>query len=339
MNEHGADALMLAIYNGRTFDVGELLRQGADVHAIDDRRWTALMYATDRGALASVVELVHAGAAIEAFDDLGRTPLLVASGFGHRDVVSFLLASGANVQAQAVSGVTPLMAAARQGHPDIVTQLVAAGAAVDAACDRGDTALMYAVLTRQWAVVELLVELGADLQAANDQGVTPASALTDAVHSMPLHAPDADGLLPLMAAARAGHCTLIRFMHAAGAPLDAGGDAALMHAARAGQWKAMDILRELGADAYAADALGVDPLSAALHKWREFGVAIDARTAAGETTLMYAQHDDWASLLEALICAAMEGPAAAKPQYAAPADAMAMQFPEVLLPEAGPEVL
>ncbi|MOA31784.1 Ankyrin repeats (3 copies) [compost metagenome] len=92
-----------------------------------------------------------------------------------------------------------------------------AGASIDAVDAVGDSALMYAACFEKWAALEILRQHGADLQAANPQGRTPAHA----VQTMPLHVPDDQGLLPLMAAAKAGHCTQIEFLQAEGAQIDA----------------------------------------------------------------------------------------------------------------------
>lgn len=264
----------------------------------------ALTLAARKGNLERVTALVQSGVDIEAGDGLGVNALMYAAGCGHADIVMFLLAAGANLEATALEPqVSALMIAAGTGSAGCVAVLLQAGASIDGVDEFGDGPLMYAAGFEQWAAMDILRQHGADLHAVNQQGSTPADVVRAALQAMQVHAPDAERQSPLVAAAQAGHCTLIECMEVDGAQIDAVdavGDTALMHAARAGRWAAIDTLRSLGADVHAANAQGLTPWSAALHTLQDFGAPIDGRDPASGTPLMLAARNGWWSLMEAI---------------------------------------
>lgn len=113
-NSHGATALYVACYNGRT-EVVDLLNS--------------------RGADASI-----------RTEDCRATPLDVACCYGHIAVVRSLLKDArSDLENRAELGLTPLMSATTAGYPGIVRLLLLEGADALATCDLGCTAFGYAL--------------------------------------------------------------------------------------------------------------------------------------------------------------------------------------------------
>ena len=99
--------------------VKELIENGADVHAKDDR---ALRWSAECGHLEVVRFLLENGADIHAQDDLA---LCWSALYGHLDVVKYLVENGANIHAQ---NDRALRWSTSNGHLDVVKYLVENGA-------------------------------------------------------------------------------------------------------------------------------------------------------------------------------------------------------------------
>ncbi len=114
--------------------VRQLLRDGADVNAVQGDGMTALHWAAERGDADLAKILIYAGGNVEAGTRIGHyTPLHIASRKGRVDVVRALLAANADAHATTTnSGVMPLHLAAASGNPDAVTALLDAGADINA---------------------------------------------------------------------------------------------------------------------------------------------------------------------------------------------------------------
>lgn len=65
----GQTPLMVAACHGHLLVVKELLTAGAEVHARDNRSWTALKYAVSGGSTAIVLELLNAKADVNAMTE------------------------------------------------------------------------------------------------------------------------------------------------------------------------------------------------------------------------------------------------------------------------------
>jgi ankyrin repeat protein len=74
-----------------------LIKNGADVNALDKRRWTPLHHAVRAGRPAMVRLLIESGADMERRDRRGCTPLLMAARVGHLQEVRVLVEAGANL--------------------------------------------------------------------------------------------------------------------------------------------------------------------------------------------------------------------------------------------------
>ena len=209
--------------------------------------------------------LLRAGARVNAANDLGATPLWAAAQNGSEAMVRRLLAAGADPNLALLAGETPVMVASRAGKPVVVEQLIAKGANVNARGPRQQTALMWAVSQKHPDVVKVLLAHGADVHARSDawsqvMAVEPHGYLPYN-RSIP-----AGGETALMFAARGGDVASARLLVAAGANVndaDAWGVSATTLAAHSGYGELMELLLEKGADANAA-AAGFAALHAAI---------------------------------------------------------------------------
>jgi ankyrin repeat protein len=220
--------------------VRALLQKGAGtnvadvVNAAEPDGTTALHWASDRDDLEIADALIRAGARVNAANDLGATPLWVASQNGSEAMVRRLLAAGANPNAALLAGETPVMVASRSGKPAVVEQLIAKGANVDARASRNQTALMWAVSQKHPDVVKVLLAHGADVALRSDSW--------SQMMAVPPH-----GYMPY------------------NKMIPAGGETALLFAARAGDLESAQRLVEAGANVNDADAWGISATTLAAH--------------------------------------------------------------------------
>jgi ankyrin repeat protein len=155
-----------------------LLKQGADVNAVQGDGVTALHWAATRGDAEMARVLILAGANLRAATRFGGyTPLHVAAERGHAGVVQALVQAGADANATTPRGTTALMLAAAAGDTATLTALLDAGAKPDAReVEREHTALMFAAAADRLAAVRLLLARGANPTLATR--VTDLSALS-----------------------------------------------------------------------------------------------------------------------------------------------------------------
>ena len=258
-------ALIDAARNADHEAVRRLLRQGANVKAVEGDGTTALHWASYRDDLESADLLIRAGAKVNAANDLGATPLWTASLNGSTAMVRRLLQAGADPNLALLAGETPLMVASRSGNPEVVDQLLTKGASVNVSGARGQTPLMWAVAQKHPSVVKLLLARGADVKARSDvwsqvMAVSPHGMLEynrNIAHG---------GDTALMFAARVGDLESAKLLVAAGADVndaDAGGVSATAMAAHAGFGDLVEFLLDKGADPNAG-GFGFTALHAAI---------------------------------------------------------------------------
>ncbi len=162
-----ADTVADAAMQGDRATVRALLKQGADVNAVQGDGLTALHWAARKGDAELASTLVLAGANVQATTRLGAyTPLHMAAEAGSAGVVKALVTGGADVNAATLAGTTPLMLAAAAGDVESIKALVQAGANVNAReTERHHTPLMFAASANRVAAVKLLLARGADPNA------------------------------------------------------------------------------------------------------------------------------------------------------------------------------
>jgi ankyrin repeat protein len=230
----GRLSLVDAAKSGNRDAIRTLLGKGANVNAGAADGTTALHWASYRDDVESADLLIKAGAGVNTANDLGATPLWTASLNGSEAMVRRLLSAGADPNARLVAGETPVMVAARAGKPAVVKQLVAKGADVNARAARGQTALMWAVAQKHPDVVSVLLAHGADLAVRSE--------VWSQMMAVPPH-----GYLPY------------------NRMIPAGGETALLFAARVGDLASAKLLVAAGANVNDADAWGVSAVTLAAH--------------------------------------------------------------------------
>ena len=250
----GRPALIDAAKNADKEALHALIKEGSNVNLAEADGTTALHWASYRDDVESADLLIRAGAKVNTANDLGVTPLWTASQNGSAAMVRRLLAAGANPNAALLAGETPVMVASRSGYPDVVEQLLAKGANVNAKAARGQTALMWAVSQKHPEVVKVLLAHGANLHARSDVWsqvmAVPPHGYLPYNRTIPAGGEDA-----LMFAARVGDLSSAKLLVAAGANVndaDAWGTSATVLAAHSGYGELVEWLLEKGADPNAA---------------------------------------------------------------------------------------
>jgi ankyrin repeat protein len=211
-----------------------LLQKGANVNAAEGDGSTALHWASYHDDLETANLLLRAGAKVNAANDLGATPLWAASQNGSEAMVRRLLEAGANPNLGLMSGETPLMVASRAGAAGVVEQLIAKGANVNAHGSRGQTALMWAVAEKHPEVVKVLLDHRVNLNAKSDVW---SQVMAVEPHGYPPYNRN----------------------------IPAGGETALLFAARVGDLQSAKLLVAAGANVNDADAWGVSAVTLAAH--------------------------------------------------------------------------
>ncbi len=314
VTEPGArnQALHQAIRKGDATRMKQLLEQGADPNATDEKGTPALMNAVLYMNADAVRVLVRRGARVNNKNGAGATALLWAAGDPAK--ARILLDAGADGNVQSGPGRTALMtAAAAPGSAMTVKMLLDKGAAVDVK-DRIDgipviptgggrgTALIDAARLGDPASIEALLAAGADVNATDSHNGSPLSEAVlygrqDIVKTLLAKGAKVDATvtplkMPLLTlAAMRRDAAMIRTLVEAGAPVntaDVTGATPLMWAAYgdANNEAAVDALLEAKADPMARNKAGESALdwamargeTAVTKKLRQIGAP--SRTAA-----------------------------------------------------------
>ncbi len=193
LNAHNSDGqtlLMLAIKQigsnptgyGNLAIVNFLIKNGADVNAVDNDGNTALMLAAKNGNITLLLQNKAEAEAEAAVKDKAEAEAAVkdkAEAAVKRvdvDIVKLLLDKGADAKAVAKDGTTALMLAAEKGSLEIVESLLDKAADVKAVAEDGTTALSLAVASKKLNLVtEVLKDDSATtlLNIKGKRGMTP----------------------------------------------------------------------------------------------------------------------------------------------------------------------
>ena len=93
-NNANRTPLHYAVINDHLNVVQYLVKQGANMEAVDNANWTPLHIAVFRGHVDAVKYLVDQGANKKAVDKDNRTPLHIAVGKGHLNIAQYLTSQG-----------------------------------------------------------------------------------------------------------------------------------------------------------------------------------------------------------------------------------------------------
>ena len=165
-----------------------------------------LIQAASQADGVALRQLIKDGAQVNAVDKLGNTALLLAAREGDVETARTLLRAGADVDGRGGS-LTPLGQAALRGHTHMARLLLRAGARVDATGLNDHTPLMTAVKLNHPQVVGLLLKAGANTQVKDRTGAglllvtinddLPRVMAVLLAQGLDPNQPDADGLTPL----------------------------------------------------------------------------------------------------------------------------------------------
>ena len=306
-NRYGVTPLSLAAINGNAKMIEVLIAAGADAKSTVSRGQTVLMTAARTGNAAAVRVLLDHGAEVDARESqLGETALMWAASENHAEVVSLLVSRGADVSARSATvkfpkdrfgleGVltilphgnwTPIMYAARDGAPDAARTLAKASADVNAVDPDGSTPIILAIMNSHYDTANVLLEASANPNLTDKAGMGALYAAVDMsslgeVYGLPPRKVK-DTLTPtdlmsrLIAKGAIVDARLtsaaIQRNHTPGEPQLGAGTTPLMRAARNGDFAAMRILLEAGADPNLTQPKGSNALTMSAGLGRGLGV-------------------------------------------------------------------
>jgi uncharacterized protein len=177
--------LIASAERGDTAAVQQLLQDGANINARDERGRTPVMAATHGNRVDTVAALIQAGADINIRDNRLDNPFLYAGAEGLLDILKLTIAAKADTKLTNRFGGTALIPAAERGHVAVVDELLAhTDVDVNHINNLGWTALLEAIVLsnggpRHQQIVQLLVDHGADVNIADKNGVTPLQHARD----------------------------------------------------------------------------------------------------------------------------------------------------------------
>lgn len=179
-DEHGSSALHLAAIAGQSEMVRLLLRQRADLKAMNIYFRQPIHEAVASGDVETLRVLAEAGASLLAPDDDGWKPVHYAASIGSLEMLEEIAKRGGLSHDDSLNG-TPLAIAVKDGHDDASRWLVQRGASPD-------EALLYLCKTADVRVIKLLLELGANPECETTDGWRPACMAAMAGHRAKLEA-------------------------------------------------------------------------------------------------------------------------------------------------------
>jgi ankyrin repeat protein len=156
--------------------VSTLLKCGADVHALNNRRRTPLHLAASYYGRLTIRVLLDHGATIDAKDAYGETAAHTAARYGNNEGFSLLVKRGCDTTALDQRGRSLLHAAAANGRGDGLVDLLLRPHGplhIDVQDNDGRTPLHVAAQHSSAFVVEALRNHGANIEAKDNHGRSP----------------------------------------------------------------------------------------------------------------------------------------------------------------------
>ncbi len=165
----GCTPLLGAAFNGRENIVQLLIKEGADIKAMSDEKFSPLYWAAYQGKTEVVEMLLNAGAEINGKNGESEdTALHAAVGSGHVQTVRKLLEKKADPNIANGQGIRPLCTAALMGKDKVLPLLIAYKANMEEKNGvRGYTALLGAIKEGRLECVKWLLDHGADIEGVS----------------------------------------------------------------------------------------------------------------------------------------------------------------------------
>ncbi|KAF4473758.1 Ankyrin repeat domain containing protein 50 [Fusarium agapanthi] len=191
-----------------------VLRQGANINALDSDNRTPLTYAIWNRHLPVIQRLVEVGAWVDIPDVLGGTPTSYAFTSGYFEIENLVLRRDFLSNSEHNEGEKLLLSASKYGHIHVVRVLLEARKTnLNPRDGCGWTPLMWAINYRHSRIIKLLLEHKADVNTRDKTGMTPLHFATRygqfeiaklilQTGCADVNLPDLAGLTPLHLAAR-----------------------------------------------------------------------------------------------------------------------------------------
>jgi len=212
-----AQELANLIQQGERDSALALIRQGADVNALQPDGTSALHWAVYQVDEPLVDALLRAEAKPDLINNFGSSPLAEAIKVGNLALVEKLLQAGADANYRNQDDQSALMLAVSIGSLEIAELLIRRGAEVNLAEKlTGQTALMWAAGLGSAPLTQLLLDNGADASARSFINDWPAQITGEPRAQYRASA----GLTPLQFGVRAGCVACVDALLAAGASID-----------------------------------------------------------------------------------------------------------------------
>ncbi|KAH0292863.1 hypothetical protein KCU62_g1689, partial [Aureobasidium sp. EXF-3399] len=127
INDHGNNALHIAVRNGHHSIIRLLVETGTDINSQNSQQMTALQIAISSAYTSTVQLLLELGADVTSTTSSGDTALHLAARIGDVALVGLLLQRCESINVRNHSGETALHAAVTAGHEDVVRVMLAHG--------------------------------------------------------------------------------------------------------------------------------------------------------------------------------------------------------------------
>ena len=127
INDHGNNALHIAVRNGHHSIIRLLVETGTDVNSQNSQQMTALQIAISSANTSTAQLLLELGADVTSTTSSGDTALHLAARIGDVALVESLLQRCVTINVRNHTGETALHAAVTAGHEDVVRVMLAHG--------------------------------------------------------------------------------------------------------------------------------------------------------------------------------------------------------------------
>ena len=228
--EDGRTPLHVAVMGGHKKLVEYLIREGANIDALDKEGRTPLLNAIILKKPNLAHMLIEMGADVKIKSKEGANAIIYAFFFGPEDLIEPILDSGQNVNERYEGGVTLMQGAAALGNKNALNILIARGADVNTKSDRGETPLYFGIRQGKTEIVEWLLSHGAQTQGKLEESgrnllhLATLKGYTDIVellvdNGVDIDASDKSGKTALQYAKRYGHKRIAGLLKTHGADI------------------------------------------------------------------------------------------------------------------------